>query len=112
MEELTLEVYSTRTNCAVVRPPGRRFPGVVIQGDSLSILCGEVNQIAIALRASNVDDEARAVMQEVLDRLVTWLLHYQEVLQQHGLQLPYGEPRSRSDFATIYVDEEEPPDST
>jgi hypothetical protein len=30
MEELTLELYSTASNCAVVRPPGRRFPGIVL----------------------------------------------------------------------------------
>jgi hypothetical protein len=33
-----LELWSGQVNSAVVRVPGRRFPGVVIQGDSLSIL--------------------------------------------------------------------------
>jgi hypothetical protein len=31
------EVLSDVSNNAVVRMPGRRFPGLVIQGDSLSI---------------------------------------------------------------------------
>jgi hypothetical protein len=112
MEEMTLEVYSTTTNCAVVRPPGRRFPGVVIQGDTLSILCADANEVAVALQRNNIDENARAAMQMVLDGLVGSLLHHQAVLQQHGLELPYGEPRSRTDFATIYLDPEEPPDST
>ena len=33
-----LEMWSEQVNSAVVRVPGRRFPGVVVQGDSLSIL--------------------------------------------------------------------------
>jgi hypothetical protein len=51
-------------------------------------------------------------MQMVLDRLVGSLLHYEDVLEQQGLKVPYGKPRNRSDFATVYVDPEEPPDST
>jgi len=35
MERMELDVFSTETNQAVVQTPGRRFPGLVIQGDTL-----------------------------------------------------------------------------
>jgi hypothetical protein len=31
MEKLELEVYSRQSNSAVIKVPGRQFPGVVIQ---------------------------------------------------------------------------------
>jgi hypothetical protein len=37
MERIEIEVYSQATNQAIVRMPNRKFPGCVIQGDSLSV---------------------------------------------------------------------------
>ena len=39
MEIKQIEVYSELSNYGIVRMPGRHFPGAVIQGDSLHILC-------------------------------------------------------------------------
>ena len=50
-----LEVYSRTTNSAIIKPPGRQFPGVVIQGDSLSILCGVAKNMAIKIRDGKTD---------------------------------------------------------
>lgn len=33
MERMEIEVYSQQTNAAVMKAPGRQFPGVLIQGD-------------------------------------------------------------------------------
>jgi len=35
MRTENVEILSDRTNTAVMRHPGRRFPGVLVQGDSL-----------------------------------------------------------------------------
>lgn len=35
---MTLDVFSEKTNAAVARMPGRQFPGVVMQGDTLSVI--------------------------------------------------------------------------
>lgn len=37
MEDDRVKVLSRQSNAAVVRMPGRSFPGVVLQGDSLRI---------------------------------------------------------------------------
>jgi hypothetical protein len=103
MEIMSLEVYSSQSNCAVVRPPGRRFPGVVLQGDSLHSLCDDANEVALAIRDGKIDDNARAAMQMVLDRLVSSLMEYQSTLDEHGVALPCAR-RTPSDFATVYVE--------
>ena len=39
MRTESVEIYSDETNRAVLRHPGRKFPGVLIQGDTLYTLC-------------------------------------------------------------------------
>lgn len=46
MKIVELEVYSEACNLAVVKPPERRLPGVVVQSDSLSILSTEVKELS------------------------------------------------------------------
>jgi len=41
-----VEVLSDAVNRAVVRMPGRRFPGLVIQGDRLMSLTAQAREIA------------------------------------------------------------------
>ena len=89
MEQKILEVYSETSNYGIVKMPGRSFPGCVVQGDSLAILCGYAR--SIHLRATELDghndlvDEAR----ELLDLLQGRLRHYEHVLANHNLTLPY-----------------------
>jgi hypothetical protein len=45
MERVEAELFTDGGNNAVVRLPGRRFPGVLIQGDSLSILRSDVAEV-------------------------------------------------------------------
>jgi hypothetical protein len=44
-----VEVWSSEVNAAIVRMPGRRFPGAVIQGDSLSILLAHAVSVVESL---------------------------------------------------------------
>ncbi len=92
MELKEVEVFSTVVNAAVVRVPGRRFPGVVIQGDSLSILRSDVQT---ARELASVDSpEARAELADVLveleEKLAGYLAVYEETLRAHGMALPYN----------------------
>jgi hypothetical protein len=89
MELKQLEVFSEELNFAVVRMPGRRFPGCVIQGDSLSVLCGLARSIHNRL-ASQGDDEASEDAAELLEKLTDRLEHYEQVLAKHGIHLPHA----------------------
>lgn len=37
-----VEIYSDASNQAILRHPARRFPGILVQGDTLKILHGEL----------------------------------------------------------------------
>lgn len=49
MERVEAELFTDGGNNTVVRLPGRRFPGVLIQGDSVSILRGDTAEAVDAL---------------------------------------------------------------
>ena len=102
MKLIELEVFSEASNHAVVRPSGRRFPGSVVQGDSLSILCSEAKKIAERVRSLNLsDEELLYLVQDHQEKLLDRLLHYQRVLAEHGISLPYGVPAQESDLVVL-----------
>lgn len=89
MEYMELEVYSQATNRAVVKMPGRHFPGLVIQGDTLSSLLYLAESICEkSEKTSDVDlfNESR----ELRDNLQQLLLHYEATLSKHNIPLPYS----------------------
>jgi hypothetical protein len=89
MDREEVEVLSRKTNAWVIRTPGRQYPALVIQGDSFSALFALAQAIADRARA-NGDDAL--VMDAVELRDLVWgrLQQYEEVLQQHGIALPYN----------------------
>jgi hypothetical protein len=105
METKELEVYSEATNSSIVRMPGRRIPGVVIQGDSLSAFFSEAMALVEAL-ADSEDEEIFLVALETAERLEVHLLHYEHVLRAHGIELPYvrDPARSPSQYASRWGD--------
>ena len=102
MKTDSLEVYSESTNHAVIRPPGRQFPGSVIQGDTLSSLCSDARELSLRLKALESEDEellwlAQGIQEQLLERL----LHYQGMLTAHGIPLPYSVLASESDQVVL-----------
>jgi hypothetical protein len=89
MEKIEIEVYTQASNLAIVRMPGRQFPSVVVQGDSLNILYGLA--VSILNRAevtsdTELIDEAKELTQLLAGRLQ----FYESTLQKHGISLPYN----------------------
>jgi hypothetical protein len=78
----------TVENDAVVRMPGREFPGVLIPGDSLSVLRTDLAEVVEALDQGDPAGarEAAGLLLEDLDAL---LARYTAVLDDHGLPRPY-----------------------
>lgn len=105
MQTITLNVLSEQSNHAIVQMPGRAFPASVIQGDSLSILCAEAKEISSRLKEmACADEEILFLAQEHQEKLLARLLHYQNVLAEHHIQLPYSNAASQSDLVVL-VDE-------
>jgi hypothetical protein len=85
-----VEIYSDETNAAVLRHPGRQFPGVLIQGDTLYTLCHSADAICTAARA-NLDSQLYGELNELRNRLRALLSHYKVVLGDHDIPLPFSE---------------------
>jgi hypothetical protein len=89
MERIEIEVFSQVTNAAIVRMPTRRFPGVVIQGDSLHILYSLADTL-VQLAAPHNDADLSGEAEGLRDLLAGYVASYESVLKDHGLELPYS----------------------
>ncbi|WNZ11889.1 DUF6959 family protein [Streptomyces sp. 11x1] len=90
MERIEAELFTDPGNDAVVRLPPRRFPGVLIQGDSLSIVRADVAGIVAACDQGDIG-EAREAAALVLAHLDELLARYGTALEANGIPLPYIE---------------------
>jgi len=89
VEKIEVELYSDAINSPVLRIPTRNFPGILIQGDSLSILADLASEIVDQLAAGDISeatDAAEELKQNVLNRIVI----YERALKEHGMKLPYA----------------------
>jgi hypothetical protein len=86
----SVEIFSDETNAPVMRHPGRRFPGVLVQGDSLHSLHSDLNRV-IRSAGSSLPGDDLDELSDIRDRVGAYLEHYKAVLRQHGLELPFDE---------------------
>lgn len=96
MMELKVDLFSNhQSNYAVVKLPGRRFPGVVFQGDSLNTLCADVEQAYRLACTTSANVELQEQIEGILEHLKEVQADYEEVMQSHGLSLPYPKANHR-----------------
>lgn len=94
-----LEVYSNDSNYAIIKPSGRNYPGSVIQGDTLSSLCRQIRRIRNAVEQRDFgNQEFLDEIADLNDALVGRVLHYQAVLREHGIALPFSPPFTTADL--------------
>ncbi|OWQ96381.1 DUF6959 family protein [Sphingopyxis witflariensis] len=82
-----VEIYSDATNAAVMRHPGRNFPGMLIQGDTLHNLS---SMATAALAGAEPDSEHWHDLKELADELQARVNFYAQIMQEYGLQLPFS----------------------
>lgn len=68
----------------------RKFPGLLIQGDSLKILAGVLDEANQAMADGEVEDAVSA-LRESRDQVVSWVMEYEEMMKENHLGLPYHE---------------------
>jgi len=90
MRTATVEILSDTTNAAVLRHPDRRFPGVLVQGDTLYSLCVAADAACHAMKPQLGDDAYEAV-NGIRNHLWSLLNHYKSVLHEHQLPLPFSQ---------------------
>jgi hypothetical protein len=88
MRREIVEIYSDASNAAVLRHPGRKFPGVLLQGDTLHGLCQGIDKVLEKLdRSSSVYQD----LNEIRNSLGSFKSHYKSVLAEHDLPMPFSE---------------------
>jgi hypothetical protein len=84
----TPELLSHIPNSGIVHLPGRRFPGIVMQGDSLFSLLQGVRLLLARFREMR-DEERYYETLMIAETLYGQLQHYEETLAARGMGLPY-----------------------
>jgi len=93
MKKVEVEIYSDTSNNAVMKHPGRQFPGSLIQGDSLYTLYRMIERTSDYID-KNKYDEAQEGIDEVRELLLDRLNHYKQILKDHDIQLPFYEEKT------------------
>jgi hypothetical protein len=83
-----VRLLARRGNIAVMQLPDRRYPGVMMQGDTFFILKRDVERLLQLLTESHSKERREEIeeMHETLDRIMGF---YEEVCERNGIQLPY-----------------------
>jgi len=84
----TANILSHVPNSGVVQMPGRRFPGIVMQGDTLSNMFDSVRFLLAEFKARR-DEERYFETLMFAEQLQGQLLHYEQTLSERGIGLPY-----------------------
>ena len=77
MKELSVLLYGEQTNNAVLKLPGRKYPGVLVQGDTLKNLLdtGElVASLASQQENNDLKDEAEGLVEMLRDIYQAYVL--------------------------------------
>jgi len=82
------ELFSSATNAVIARHTGRNFPGVLIQGDTLRGLLSDVEELREELESGDLE-AVEGIAEALRDRFVDFLRHYENVLEEHDVELPY-----------------------
>jgi len=78
-------VYSDQSNAPVLQHPGRKFPGLLVQGDTLYAMCVQADEACAEASQGGTFEE----LEDLRSRLWDLLDHYKSVLGTHGIPLPF-----------------------
>ena len=84
-----IQMYDYVSNSGIVHMPGRRFPAVAIQGDSLSSMLSTAMELMEKGKRYQDEDLYYGSL-ELAERLRDHLAHYEEVLEKEGFEKPYS----------------------
>ena len=89
MEYMELEVYSQSIDRGVVRMPSQSFPGLVLQGETLSSLL-RLAKVTCEKLSAGTDVELINTARELMESIQKLVSHYEATLSRHNIPLPYS----------------------
>jgi hypothetical protein len=96
MEYMDLEVYSQSIDRGVVRMPSQSFPGLVLQGETLSSLL-KLARSTYEKSSNTTDTELVDTSRQLMETIQKLVSHYEATLSRHNIPLPYSTVPSKSD---------------
>ena len=96
MEYMELEVYSQSIDRGVVRMPSQSFPGLVLQGETLSSLL-RLAELTREKLQGTTDQELLDTARELMESIQKLVSHYEATLGKHKIPLPYSTVPSNVD---------------
>ena len=103
MTEEAARILSHVPNSGIVQMPGRRFPGIVMQGDTLSNV---FDAVVFALEDAKVrrDEDTYYELLMFAETLQGQLQHYEQTLSGLGMPLPYARSINERVVSDTYED--------
>lgn len=89
MDKVVVEVFSTGGNGQVIRAEGRKFPGILLQGDTLYSILETLKNCEGLLREGKAS-EALEESEGLIEQLSEYLDFYEKALTKHQIRLPYN----------------------
>ena len=89
MEYMELEVYSQSIDRGVIRMPSQSFPGLLLQGETLSSLL-KLAKVAREKSQNTSDTELIDTSRELVETIQKLVAHYESTLNRHNIPLPYS----------------------
>lgn len=89
MEYMELEVYSQSIDRGIIRMPSQNFPGLLLQGETLSTLL-RLAKSAHEKSKNTADTELIDVSRELVETIQKLVSHYEATLTKHNIPLPYS----------------------
>ena len=89
MEYMELEVYSQSIDRGIVRMPSQSFPGLVLQGETLSSLL-KLAKLTYEKLPDIADTELIDTSRELVESIQKLVSHYEATLDKHKIPLPYS----------------------
>lgn len=88
MKPIEVECLTDESNYVVLKTPGRNFPGMVLQGDTLRSLLRTVQRAEALLVSGNIE-EASCELKDLRAALQERCSFYEQVIEGEGYSLPY-----------------------
>jgi len=103
IDQTSALILSHVSNSAIVHLPGRKFPAVAIQGDSLSIMLSQAKSFA-KFFLNQKDEELYFEALDLAVKLQAHLTHYEEVLEKKGMTIPYAPSAKENRIANEWTE--------
>ena len=95
MEYMELEVYSQSIDRGIVRMPSQSFPGLVLQGETLSSLL-RLAKLTYEKSSNMTDTELIDTSRELMESIQKLVSHYETTLSKHKIPLPYSTVQTKA----------------